>query len=89
MVLAGPSAEQTVSIPVPKGLRPIRLSARARSSPGAIGASLQISHEGRTLQWVRLTASEMRVLIPLEEARVVSSRLLLRLRLEASDLAAD
>ncbi|HXF68348.1 MAG TPA: hypothetical protein VNK89_00950 [Thermoflexus sp.] len=89
VVLAGPSAEQTVSIPVPKGLRPIRLFARVRSSPGAIGASLQIRHEGRTLQWVRLTTSEMRVVIPLEEAQVVSSRLLLLLRLEASELASD
>lgn len=89
VVLSGPSAEQAISVPVPRGLRPVGLFARVRSSPGAVGASLRVSHEGRTLQWVRLTEWEMRLLVPLREARVVSGRLLLSFRLEAPEGASD
>jgi len=89
LILAGPFAEQSFFIPVPRGLRPIRLLARARLSPDAIGAVLSVNHQGRTLQWIRLTLPEMRLVIPLEETRVESGRLMLSWRLEASGLVTD
>lgn len=89
LVLAGPIAEQPLSVPVPRGLRPVRLFARARVSPEAIGSVLAIAQDERTIQWIRLTLSEMRLAIPLEEARVRGDRLILSWRLQASELSTD
>ncbi len=89
VVLAGPSSEQTLFIPIPRGLRPIRLLARVRLSPDAIGAVLEVAHHDRTLQWIRLAVPEMRLVIPLEEARVEADRLSLLWRFQAFGLAAD
>ncbi len=89
LILAGPFAEQVLFIPVPQGLHPIRLLARARLSPDAIGAVLSVDHNGRTLQWIRLTLPEMRLVIPLEETRVDSGRVRLSWRLEASGLVTN
>jgi preprotein translocase subunit Sss1 len=89
IVLSGPVAEREISIPLPRGLQPIRLVGRVRISPDAEGAVLSLAHRGRTLRWIRLSPPEMRVAIPLEETRPDPDRLTLRWRLDAAGLPVD
>lgn len=89
IVLSGPSAEYAFSIPIPRGLRPLRLWARVRISPEAMGATLGLHQEDRTLWWGRLEIPEMRMAIPLEGIRVDRARVTLSWSFQAPSPVAD
>lgn len=81
VVLAGPLAERTVTVPVPTGLHPQSLLGRFRAGPGALGGWLEVRDGRRTLAWVPLRPGEGSLSVPLGEARVVAGRLPLTWRL--------
>lgn len=84
VVLAGPLAEWTVTVPVPAGLRPRWLLGRFRAGPGTTGGWLEVWDGRRTLAWIPLRPGEGALSVPLGETQVVAGRLSLTWRLVLS-----